>query len=401
MDQPEGDLQRPALGSQATPLPPELLLTILEYMWDRDPQQLINLSNCSMVCSRWRPIAQALLFTEVSLDVEEKAECFLSGIRSNPLLGQATRLMALEYPSLRSYQVKSGAEAKANLIHDITALCPSLYRLKIELLPRMTRKMLKNLFHPRTFKTLQALWLEFDGAIWTHQVNINFNDILHFLYRFSSLSHLRLQNAHLLKLPDTEFRDVPPLPSFSLYEFSWINDDIFRTESIHGLFVAFSIWLFFKEGPYIITLLEEYQEAEHDMLVYFIEAHGANLVSMGVQITEEDLAFLSHDLRKACPNLRELILPSIVLLPPEFRSSFSGSLLEHVELAEVEKDLIDGAKAAATIDWVMSLPHIRYVTFVVDDLEIDNEYQLVKSFKEKCPPRVHLEVLPLPDLDEF
>ncbi|RDX45207.1 hypothetical protein OH76DRAFT_1358279, partial [Lentinus brumalis] len=51
----------PGLARVSTPLPPEILLTIVEHL-DRDKE---TLRSCSLVCHAWLPVSRYQLFRTI------------------------------------------------------------------------------------------------------------------------------------------------------------------------------------------------------------------------------------------------------------------------------------------------------------------------------------------------
>ncbi|KAG8942490.1 hypothetical protein FRC03_003160 [Tulasnella sp. 419] len=123
------------------------------------------------------------------------------------------------------------------------------------------------------------------------------------------------------------------------------------------------------------------------MLRYFINEYGKNLLSMGSSAIMEDL-LLVH-LFEACPCLRELILPITTIIPEDLRLT-SYLPLTHLEL--VDREYVreeDVVQVVETIDWVMSLPNLRLVTFRIHKFNPD--HYLAKLWTETSAGQVELE----------
>ncbi|KAG8943743.1 hypothetical protein FRC03_002345 [Tulasnella sp. 419] len=96
---------------------------------------------------------------------------------------------------------------------------------------------------------------------------------------------------------------------------------------------------------------------------------------------------LPFSLRELCPNLRELILPRVRVLPKELQSNLPESNIEHLWLETTLDD--DSAElnemAIETIDWAKSLPNLRLVI-----LEKCNEESSAEMWKKRSGGRVRV-----------
>ncbi|KAG8913656.1 hypothetical protein FRC02_005363, partial [Tulasnella sp. 418] len=351
-------------------LPVELVILILEHVWNRDWNARFDLSSCSLVCKAWRPIAQRLRFTEVIIVDELRAASFLSAIQHNPSLGRATKILDLRI-ELRS---------PPSLSYDITSHCPNIYFLKVEFPflpfsdPRCSFQT-TDILHPRTFKELQALSIRVDRDPYRSYIaSVKLNDLHYFLHQFSSLAHLRLQDV--CALPNMKPSDsLPPPPSFNLYEFSWTD----------------------QTNPSVVQLDDYDREYAGAILCHFISNYGQNLISISSSISSDTMAMLPLNIFEVCPHLNELILPNATTIPKDMRLPYPHLPLVHLELGETRDHLLDPPEEVPpiqiveTIDWVMSLPNVRLITLNIYQWEYNPDYYLIKPWKERRGGRVELD----------
>ncbi|KAG8910151.1 hypothetical protein FRC02_007366, partial [Tulasnella sp. 418] len=272
----------PSFGS----LPPELLLMIFRHVWNRDREGQVYLAHCSMVCSKWRPVAQALLFTDVTLLYKDEPYIFLDAIGKNPSLGHATKVLDIRLDPFLPYGRKYDYDQRPRPVNDITAHCPRLYHLIFEASPRMDEQ-LSSLFPSSTLTTLQALSLNVREDALFNGLSFNLPDILHLLHQFTSLAHLRLENMYQLALP-LPHPPHPPSPSYELFEFSWINFDTDYEESVPpgDRFNYVSKWLFGKSSkdPLIFEIFEEDYDTNREIIPSFLRRHGVRLISLRIEL---------------------------------------------------------------------------------------------------------------------
>ncbi|KAG8917510.1 hypothetical protein FRC02_003070 [Tulasnella sp. 418] len=369
-------------------LPLELLLIIMEFMWNRSPMQRINLSRCSLVCKKWRPIAQALLFTEVVLHRESTAKSFLSALNSNLSLGRVTRILSVRASPGNG---DSGLPARfcklrPDLIKAITAKCPGLYHVVLEVPIRMEGVVLKGILQSQTLERLQALDLVLDTNS-SIMSTLTLQDILQFLSKFSALSHLHITNISLVVERENDSQlDVPP-PQFQLFEFGWATDRFSGHPGNVKIFKIFSDWLFgdSSEVLRVLDLNESCPEAANEIFRSFIFRHGRKLTSIRTSITAEDLLSIAPSFSKKCPDLRELILPNVTLTPSDLLSILATPNLEHLALGRITEEEEAGLKC---IDWVMSLPNLQYLT--IGRME---RFKGSEMWRQQLAGHLHLEFL--------
>ncbi|KAG8937647.1 hypothetical protein FRC03_007947, partial [Tulasnella sp. 419] len=344
-------------------LPPELVLVILRYMWNRSACETKSLHHCSLVCRQWRPIAQALLFTEVILDREVSAQSFISATQGNPSLGSTVKSLELHVASdpdssleLLTAQVSHSASYAA------TSRCPRLYRLKLVNPGSLNTALLTTLVHPHTFVTLRALELNMEEKL--ESVDHYLTDFFRFLHHFQHLSHLRLQGiGGELERPSIS-PTSPPSPSFHLVDFSWINEGSFQRLYPTSKFKLVTDWLFPK-SPRNLRILEfRDAHAEWDDFRQFLSNHGRSLDSIRLllnkyHIGQNDARLISLNLPVSCPSLREVIIPDSYFMSPVLRSALPLSKLEHLRFATLF-DYMDQIKE--TFEWFRSMPNLRRLT---------------------------------------
>ncbi|KAG8949074.1 hypothetical protein FRC03_000450 [Tulasnella sp. 419] len=390
--------------SLAASLPTELLLDILEYAWDRKRQGQITLAHCSLVCSSWRPIAQTLLFTEVVLGYEPEAENFLKTIQDSPQLGRATKILSFEEATMLSYESRSDLTHQSCLVWNITRLCPHLYHLYLEVPYYVNGEVLRTLLHPRTSATLQSFHLTIQEPRGDYPAHVRFIDIFRLFQQFLALSHLRVENPYVvaenaLTFPHSTLRSSPP-PSFKLYEFGWINPGWDTVVSIDDGFMDITDWLFRAPGggPYIFELQERNSVHEIDVFDYFMSKHAQNLHSIRSAIDEYDFPKPSQIFYS---RLQELDLPNVRIYLPKVRSCSPFPHLQHLGLGEDVANTMDTKEAMAFIDWVISLPQIRCVSYYLSHSheEVDPNDPLFRLWKERCSDAIELKLVPSDEVD--
>ncbi|KAG8948914.1 hypothetical protein FRC03_000536 [Tulasnella sp. 419] len=354
-------------------LPIELLLTILEFnrkRWSRDISQTPNIvfAEYSLVCSAWRPLAQKILFAEVHLGSETVAIQFLDSLMNNKLLGNAVKILSICESIVRPPTVY--------LSQQITAHCPRVYQINLDATDKISGSDLINLFDPRTFGTLQALCFTLssntqdDGSAYREPMALR--DVLIFIGRFASLSHLSLRQPFQPLKPSLHFYPPPP-PSFHLYEL-YIEDETHAPRLIYSVVMN---WLL-KSPAFDRLQVLGIHEITVDVQTYetwkpFLESHGEGLKSLCLWQSSDALLQHGAPIFKVCPNLQEIILPNSTL-PSPVRAILPLANVEHLDfgLCEIvpigdgffaETGAIKSEKdMKATIDWIVSLPKIRHVT---------------------------------------
>ncbi|KAG8953539.1 hypothetical protein FRC03_011748 [Tulasnella sp. 419] len=385
--------------SSAALLPTELLLTIMEYAWNRKRGDQVTLAHCSLVCSKWRPIAQRLLFTEVTLRDEPDAKTFLQAIQEPTALGGATKILTLEESTMLSYEWQPHS-FRSWLVWDITKLCPNLYHLDLQFATDFDVSLLSTILHPHTFNTLQSLSLTFPDPGYSEPTRVSLHDIRPLLQQFSGLTNLRIEAAYALW--DTDSSASPPWtppPSFELYKLGWINtghDKYLENDSLNQL----TDWLFggSRGGPYIFDLVEDpYDQVQ--FLEHFIEKHGENLVSLHSSIDAWKLDRTTlHRFPTTRRSLKELCIPfaEICRRLPEI-STLDFPHLQHLQIKGHATDIDSNM---ALIEWVNSLPKIRCVSLCFLPTEFDSNHPLIQLWKERCSNAVELRIFSSLDFEE-
>ncbi|KAG8948912.1 hypothetical protein FRC03_000534 [Tulasnella sp. 419] len=169
-------------------LPSELFISIIHHSRTQDEfafSDLSDLRSFSLVSSKWRSIAQKMIFAKVMLHNVSQAKTFLSSIQSNRSLGEATRFLQLR---------RLGCLGQPDtflwaLIRSITESCPRLYGIGIAFDDKTPREDLLNLFD-HTFENLRSLTFSIDFRVHSSSPKLSFHDILDFIGLFSSLGHL-------------------------------------------------------------------------------------------------------------------------------------------------------------------------------------------------------------------
>ncbi|KAG8913165.1 hypothetical protein FRC02_005609 [Tulasnella sp. 418] len=200
-------------------LPKELLLSILELNWEQRSEDIIrDFASYSLVSSEWRPIAQRILFSEVTISTIQRAQCLIAALTSNLSLARA--IVILHFSG--DYYFSTHPDEVFHSYRVITDLCPNLYRLDINICDRTSPELLPTGLGPRTYTHLKALSLTMTASDIREyrdapSVKMTSEDLLDFLGRFSSLKHLQLLGAMDIDPPVT--RTDHSYPSLHLYEF--------------------------------------------------------------------------------------------------------------------------------------------------------------------------------------
>ncbi|KAG8920894.1 hypothetical protein FRC02_000578 [Tulasnella sp. 418] len=377
--------------SSSNALPVELAMAILERVWNRSWTSRFDLRSCSLVCRTWRSMAQKLLFTEAIISNERHGQSFLSTIQHNPSLGSAVKLLDLRFDPLALYNPLSYKGTETALLYQITTHCPQLHHLKMRFPVHRFSESTKNLLYPRTLNTLQALDLRVDDSRLNSERNATVIDILHFLNQFTSLSHLRLADVGPLSFKGPA-NNLPPPPSFELYEFSWL--DYSPWGSMGNDLSRVADWLFGNstKGPMVFQLHDSDEFYNTETLSYFLTNYGQNLVSLSLSILPVHMAQLSLNLAEACPHLQELILPYATILSEILTHPNILLGITHLGLGEIRSDE-DMAMTEKTIDWVNSLPNIRRVTLRVYPISSGDvsDHRVITSWKERCVEKVEID----------
>ncbi|KAG8941398.1 hypothetical protein FRC03_004551 [Tulasnella sp. 419] len=330
---------------------------------------------------------------EVILIYNLRARAFLAAVRGNPSLGRATKILDISDDILST---------EPNLAYKITAKCPNLYRLTHCIPPHIGQKSLQSLLYPRTFTTLQALVLQLEPP---PEKYASETSLMHFLRQFSSLSHLILENVHLLgkrplnpflftySPPSPPFELPPPPPSFKLKEFGWITGSHYQGSL--GTFKSIVTWLFQEpsNGPLYFHTNVEDPRGHSKILVWFIENYGRNLISISASVEREGPPSAAIDLSVACPNLCELILPWAEIFPQQFQTLIPLNRLKHLELsAGMPWSRYSVTDMITVIDWIMSLPELQLVTLNFYKPKANPNDALVRLWKERCAPSVKIVI---------
>ncbi|KAG8911093.1 hypothetical protein FRC02_006814 [Tulasnella sp. 418] len=190
--------------------------------------------------------------------------------------------------------------------------------------------------------------------------SLDIHDILHFLHRFSSISHLLLGNISFIRKADPDAQ-IPLPPSFELYEFMWINSNHSSVDSSKAAFCYIADWLFQKSPtcPRMFRLDDVDYVAQYEMLSYFLNNYGANLTSLWTMC--RDWLICDH-FAETCPKLRELVLFNSVLLSPEFRLTIPITDLEHLGLFILTKGNHRREEYLELIDWIVKIPNLVCLT---------------------------------------
>ncbi|KAG8916032.1 hypothetical protein FRC02_004275 [Tulasnella sp. 418] len=372
------------LHSPISSLPSELLVMILEHVWGRVNSEVLN---CSLVCSRWRPIAQRMIYTEAILTLEENASRFLDAVRGNPSLGRATKIINFR----RSHRlVYSGTRPKPDQIKDIVSYCPRLYQLSLPIFSELNGEDLKAMVPSMVLPTLRALHIFIpleEGE--SNELVLETQDILHFLHQFSSLSHLLMEDIHRLK-PSSLNSGRPPPPSFQLYEFNWIGNNYHELESPFKKFCDVTDWLFERSprGPRIFGLDERSFEVEVDMLHHLLKNYGKDLISL---VTPAEVEYEDIPLSELCPDLRELILHFTDLPSPDARGTGPIAHLEH--LGCKTPLFPDREPLIKTIDWLITIPNLRCVSLFEYHHTPDPDSYGADEWKERFQDKISLRAL--------
>ncbi|KAG8919724.1 hypothetical protein FRC02_001424 [Tulasnella sp. 418] len=258
-----------------------------------------QMSHCSRVNRRWRPLAQKILFSEVALYSGPPAQSFLEAIRANPALGQATKLLDL-YISDYSFMIRNPILPQK--VYDITSLCPRLYQLKLQIRNVVEGEALRTLLHPQTFGTLQALSLNVTGALSLNVTGstmpeigffmrrMDIQDVIQFLHRFRALSHLQLGN--LGRLPPRGRLQLPESPSYKLLELEWYHAHVPGIEVHINYFPDLVGWLFPEpsENVRILSFHDDGTYFDQDNLHLFLRNHGKNPSSSSYRNLSNDPA---------------------------------------------------------------------------------------------------------------
>ncbi|KAG8942691.1 hypothetical protein FRC03_002931 [Tulasnella sp. 419] len=193
-----------------------------------------------------------------------------------------------------------------------------------------------------------------------------------------------MHNVGRLDQPNIPIATLPP-PSFQLLELGWSLDYIRNNPYPTRFFLVTVEWLLRNSSKDIRILYfdDRYAAFKTDDLYLFFKAHGANLVSLRLFGSEGDIINLHFQLGEMCPNLHELILPEVHALPTELRSTLPESTLEHLCF---EAPVDERKVVMETIEWTMSLPKLRFITF-------DNPRKVywAEKWRERCTGQVHVE----------
>ncbi|KAG8949957.1 hypothetical protein FRC03_000182 [Tulasnella sp. 419] len=338
-------------------LPPELVLLILQFTWNRSDRGLISLCSCSLVCRMWRPISQGILFTKVVLRREVMAQSFLSATQANPSLGSSVKSLKIMAHS----DVSSNAERDRVLpqtAHAVTSHCPNLYHLNVVVWCHFDSVLLPFMLHQRAFETLRALDLCIEET--ECQIDSCWIDIFYFIHRFHALSHLRLKGILSLLKRGKPSSPMPPPPSFHLVEFIWLNNSDMELTYTSTKFELVTEWLFGKSSESLRIL--DFSDWARGWFHFapFISNHGKNLVSLRLDLAPKGMS-TSLNLLQACPGLREVILR---FAGSEELSWVLGSALPITTLEQISLvDFPGGEKAIAEIiNSAQSLPRLRCIS---------------------------------------
>ncbi|KAG8916946.1 hypothetical protein FRC02_003446 [Tulasnella sp. 418] len=409
MDQHEGSCEESP--QKPVTLPTELLITVLELVWNRSSirETRRTLASCALVCSSWKLVAQKLLFKDVVLPSRSSADRFLSSIRRNSELGEATKIISFGTAAVLFGSI--APQHQLQLTHEITSRCPNLYHIYIRVPTLLDLEILANVFHPQTFSTLQSLELTFDDQKrpprGSFHVSVTVQHILQFLSQFSSISHLRLYD--LGHLPSRlQSAPVPPPPSFSLYEFSlWntshANDHIIEVDNLDQVVD----WIFGGSSDTLRILCwgidDVFPNDRPEYLSSFLKNHGRNLISFTSMMKHQNINLL-----EACPLLRELRLSHMSFEAHDVRKTIPSRYLEHLELEEpgTWEKAADGRAIEEVVQWATSIPMLKQVTprtFQGNALEpwskfpgrLQLEFPYVRGevVSQSHPPLVIIEIL--------
>ncbi|KAG8926021.1 hypothetical protein FRC02_009263 [Tulasnella sp. 418] len=344
-------------------VPSELLITILEYAWKRDAARASDMASFSLVCSKWRPIAQRILFTEIVLYSVSSAKHLLRTLHGNKSLGQSIRI--LDFWNV----VSPGAGPDQVPVRHITELCPNLYQLSLNLWNDIERTTLLQLLDPHTYSNLKALKLVVVDA---PNGNATLQDMFDFLAQFSVLSHLRFPGPFDVEISPPIF--LPPSPPFQLYEFAW---EVERSD--HLLLPLMLDWLFGEDARRLRILLVNHSCNEFDprdtLWASLLRNFGKGLRSLRLLLEDEDLLDSELVLADLCPNLQELALPSSIL-SASLRELIPVTKLEHLVFrvesmpdvgeegleSEIISETMVEREVVDIVEWIISLPSIRFIT---------------------------------------
>ncbi|KAG8922898.1 hypothetical protein FRC02_011539 [Tulasnella sp. 418] len=334
-------------------LPPELILIILEYVWNRE-QSYKNLCQCSLVCRRWRSMAQELIFTEVSLYGRATTQSFLSAIQTNPSLGSATKSLELQIGSHSFTPSWPHQRVLPETAYAVTSRCPCLYRLNLTIPSSLDTSLQTSLLNPHTFMTLRALDLSMYSAEQGFTNKIYITDLFQFLHQFVALSHLhmRIHSGKMLRSSDAS-PSLPPPPSFHLVEFAC------PTMPTTEAFKLVTDWLFPKSSDSLCILELPMDRINWNDVRHFISNHGKNLVSLRLFLDDDVASLKLLNLPEACPSLQEIILADLGNLPQEVRSALPTASLEFLRIPYTRGD---EKEIEEVIDWIRSLPNFRCFT---------------------------------------
>ncbi|KAG8953781.1 hypothetical protein FRC03_011660 [Tulasnella sp. 419] len=373
--------------SSAAPLPPELLFIIFQYMWNRLATQRTSLARCSLVCTRWRPVAQELLFTEVVLHRESAAQSFLSAIKKDSQLGRATKVLSIKVDSWPSAALPQHRGLSPLTTYGITVRCPFLYQINLQVSSYLYGTELKTLLHLQTFEKLQALYLYLRPE-YTLESRTTIQDVLRFLSHFHALSHLRLRGIRQLSCP-AGLVTPPPSPSYQLFEFCWMNYGCSHNSDTHTHFNLITNWLFLTSSEKLrIFEFEDHDTMSRNSLQGFISKYAKNLASIRVNLPMEALAAHPIHLSEACPELRELILTKTDMPLQNLKSILPIPNLQHLAIARTihpEDVTLDA------IDWVISLPNLRRITLGTNG---NHGHDWIRRWQVRCGSHIDVGCVP-------
>ncbi|KAG8953778.1 hypothetical protein FRC03_011657 [Tulasnella sp. 419] len=376
----------PISRSSGPKLPSELVRIILQYMWNRSVVQRRSLRYCSLVCRQWRPIAQALLFTEVTLRREVSAQSFLSATQANPSLGSTVKSLELHVASDRDSSLEqSERRVSHSASYAVTSRCPSLYRLNLGVPGSLDTALLATLLHPHILATLRAL--DLDVANNQNNRDMYIADFFRFLHPFLHLSHLRLRGiGGTLERPNVPPASSPS-PSFHLVEFSWLNHSHYLSPYLKNTFQLVTDWLCSESAESLRIFEFQDTGVKWDNFRRFLSNHGGNLESLRLLLNQNFAELTLLNLPELCPSLREVVLLDVRQLSSSIQSALPVLRLEHLWL---QGFFHSNEEAGEAIDWLRSLPNLRYLTFGPSSTRpvLFSHDKLVSPWKELFPSNV-------------
>ncbi|KAG8958365.1 hypothetical protein FRC03_009192 [Tulasnella sp. 419] len=375
-------------------LPKELLLYSLELNWEQGSEDIIrDFASFSLVSSEWRPIAQRILFSKVTITTIQRAQRLIAALTSNQSLARATIILHFS----GKYYFSAHPDEVFHSYRVITDLCPNLYRLDINIWDRTSSELLPSGLGPRTYTNLKALSLTMTPAV-IHEyhdapsVKMTSEDLLDFLGRFSSLKHLQLLGTMDIDPPVT--RTVPSYPSLHLYEFAY------RGRKTTNQLIEKLLDRIVGNDQSLEILTIHVKDRLTSQLAYqwapLLKRCGKNIRSLELKAMDDFLK-PENSLKNLCPNLQELIIPELDLTS-KLMENIPAENLEHISFrslaprpnilnlekkypgAEISSKERERTKEMPSniANWLASLPNLRQVTICPTDEDFPRSRELVE-----------------------